>query len=903
MKLVFSSTIKDLEAEVQEYISRGFFKNKKIKQLLKKTEFLNFKTRNIVYIIFNKFSKNFYIGETSRSFEERILEHLKNIGKKEMKLNCMMEKSGNYLFYILKKCNNSVDRKRLERMLIKILNPDLNTFMKKDRKKEKLKKNIDLLKLSEFNNGKEKCYCLNYFTNQESNEGYQKIEFINGDLDISNWRTIYQNLKNKRIKLNNVEMNFSKFQKLFKKTKSGTLELWEIEKFNINEYRKELRKLELHPKEITLQEITKLWGKRKFIKDKFIRGKFKKIIYSYITWKFNVEIKNYWIKIPFSKNVNKLEIKKGIMKLFNYPKVIKRIIKSKIQVTFTKRKSIGDILLNHKKFSKNVNTILPKCCCNIIGKAKKHIIMKIEECDILTKEEKEQIRLMDIPLPHSPNNYYNIKMEIKNLIIKLTKNCNEETTNKIKKLAKQLTKNRNVEFNNKFILEKNILNIKTKLHGWIIVPLDKNTGSCALACPILYRDYLLANFKWVGKERKYIKRLQHSESILQYMKKFNQRFKSYTPKNSALPSSYILPKNKDIQRYRPIVSYFNHPCKTLFKIASRGLVHLLKHSQEKSFSIFNTLDPMKFIKEQKLVKYGKHLLLKADIKEMYTHLPHQEIIKSINWIICCYRKKIKEEIISIKSKGKIETITGEYQGKKRKQFKQLSINEIKEITLFDLENSYLWCGKFLLQQTKGIPMGSPLSPILAILYCCRIESYFLDTLKINMKFNSIRYIDDILIILSGKEKEMTERNIQQLIVTMKHFYHNGCDVVMEIEESGQNINFLENKISIFRDNLEIEYFNKNEENIENENKQKIIRFKHWKSYEPEEQKLGLIIGFLTRISRLSNDENALLHNILCLIKELYLLGYPRRIINTALYKMELKTEQKIWKLARSKSFT
>ncbi len=61
---------------------------------------MNFQTDNVVYIIFNKYSNNIYIGEAGRKFEIRIMEHLKNIGKKDMKLNIMMEKSGNCLFYI-----------------------------------------------------------------------------------------------------------------------------------------------------------------------------------------------------------------------------------------------------------------------------------------------------------------------------------------------------------------------------------------------------------------------------------------------------------------------------------------------------------------------------------------------------------------------------------------------------------------------------------------------------------------------------------------------------------------------------------------------------------------------------------------------------------------------------------
>lgn len=67
---------------------------------------------------------------------------------------------------------------------------------------------------------------------------------------------------------------------------------------------------------------------------------------------------------------------------------------------------------------------------------------------------------MDISLPHFPNNYYNLKIEITNLIIKYTKSCSEIMSNKIKQLSKQLTKSRKMEYNNKFIQEKTILTIK-----------------------------------------------------------------------------------------------------------------------------------------------------------------------------------------------------------------------------------------------------------------------------------------------------------------------------------------------------------------------------------------------------------------------------------------------------------
>lgn len=102
-------------------------------------------------------------------------------------------------------------------------------------------------------------------------------------------------------------------------------------------------------------------------------------------------------------------------------------------------------------------------------------------------------------------------------------------------------------------------------------------------------------------------------------------------------------------------------------------------------------------------------------------------------------------------------------------------------------------GKFALKQQIGISMGSPLSLTLAIMYCCRSEFYFLNSLKGDTKINGIRYMDDLLLLIQIKHKSNYEDKINEIILDLDGLYKNNSGVKLEIEEYGENITFLETK--------------------------------------------------------------------------------------------------------------
>jgi len=78
-------------------------------------------------------------------------------------------------------------------------------------------------------------------------------------------------------------------------------------------------------------------------------------------------------------------------------------------------------------------------------------------------------------------------------------------------------------------------------------------------------------------------------------------------------------------------------------------------------------------------------------------------------------------------------------------------------------------GNTLLKQIWGVPMGSSLSPIIAILVYTRREHYYLNSLgrEVNM-IQAIRYMDDVLIVAKYKKGKRQDSDRSNDMISPVH---------------------------------------------------------------------------------------------------------------------------------------
>lgn len=110
-------------------------------------------------------------------------------------------------------------------------------------------------------------------------------------------------------------------------------------------------------------------------------------------------------------------------------------------------------------------------------------------------------------------------------------------------------------------------------------------------------------------------------------------------------------------------------------------------------------------------------LMSLDVKDMFTNIPIEKVIDIVK-----------------------ENRMNNYDGKDQ---------VLKIIKTCTEQNYYRFNNKFY-KQNKGLPMGSPLSPILAEIYMNEFENNYLNSSKYkNYIKHWVRYVDDILIIWEG----------------------------------------------------------------------------------------------------------------------------------------------------------
>ena len=267
-----------------------------------------------------------------------------------------------------------------------------------------------------------------------------------------------------------------------------------------------------------------------------------------------------------------------------------------------------------------------------------------------------------------------------------------------------------------------------------------------------------------------------------------------------------------------------------------------------------------------------------DIKDMYTNLEHSMIIKHVEWLLDFVNSKSRKKNICINKFGKSGVCWGTSCNPNHST--HIKFYDLIHIIKLDIENCFMKVGFFILHQIIGIPMGSPLSSVLAILCCCIAEYRWQISLKKLNIFDHVflsRYVDDGLVIIKQFVDNPDER--EKILKNLFMKYPKKLRVI--IEQQGKKVHFLENKLSITNSTINISHYNKNIEYLPL-CKLKKLNLIDFNTFAPFSQKLGTVIGAFVRVKRMSNNVKSSIFDIFNIIIEFLFLNYPIKVINKAI---------------------
>ena len=632
-------------------------------------------------------------------------------------------------------------------------------------------------------------------------------------------------------------------------------------------------------------------------------------------------VPNLIMKVPHGALHRAAHVHKAlnlILSIVSLTDEVRQRLKDTFRISHTKRKSIGEILMNSRGHAKQFD---PKKepHCNLNCKKTDH--------DILVGESFQGVAAFvlghyskDIPWPSSIDSVTEINEAFKHMLIPLNRIIEElplgepleelfagkhiilsEVFECLRSAAKHQYKRTNAPGISTEIVYK----ARTMLRGWVILEIDKNNGKLACMCPVKFHRAMMSMYIQDNVHYEVLPRMDRQLILDQWEWEYDMRTWDSIAlfnkgKTATLPYAHLIPKQKDFSRFRQIVSYFRHPLKKVMSVAQRALLFMVGTLPPNHFNLRKTqdfLDKMKAFAQQLKFELGEDIQLmpfSLDIKEMFTALPHKAIRDAVTWLLDHAKTYTRSKYVRVPNDRSM--MCGWGKSCNTFEVAQISFTQITELVRFDLNNAIFSVGNTLLKQKQGAPIGGVMSTALAITTCVYSENCFLETLGVDSRYlRVLRYVDDISGVIAIPKNEKNS-GINALLLYRKLCnlcYPKELLLKPEVIRNGR-FRFLETMTTVRGNEITVEHYSKNAEFIATNDAQKFYTIQHSTSFSPWRSKFGVAIARMISISQHSGSRKSLRRSVNEFIRELNFLGYSTRFVRRVCHRMYLRTDDEIW---------
>ncbi|GBG70664.1 hypothetical protein CBR_g7965 [Chara braunii] len=184
-----------------------------------------------------------------------------------------------------------------------------------------------------------------------------------------------------------------------------------------------------------------------------------------------------------------------------------------------------------------------------------------------------------------------------------------------------------------------------RLKPFLCIPIDRNTADTLVVCLVLYRHYLHMSFTWNSSFRAVS--CGEDEVLFQMREVFldlNLLMLGKWDAGGRFGEAYVLPKHKDLSRWRPISPTCAEPTKLASSRVATALNALLFALPANTG--FNLKAVMHFLpgilamdRDFRQRYYHDLVTASFDVKDMFVSLPHAEVIRAIDEITAYYDNK------------------------------------------------------------------------------------------------------------------------------------------------------------------------------------------------------------------------------------------------------------------------
>ncbi|GBG71121.1 hypothetical protein CBR_g8421 [Chara braunii] len=392
-----------------------------------------------------------------------------------------------------------------------------------------------------------------------------------------------------------------------------------------------------------------------------------------------------------------------------------------------------------------------------------------------------------------------------------------------------------------------------RFKGLIIAPIDRNQGDTVVICPVMYRHAFGKTFVWNSD---YVRIREEEQEILQTARKdFEQAGLHKIVKwktDGRIGQAYMIPKDKDLLRWRRIAPANDDPASLAQKRASKALHYLIKLFPKEHSFYLNAIQELPGRIEAAQRRFTEMGCTSVegrcyDIKDMFTKIPHDAVRRAVWQMLLWYANKGWKQV-KVARRGKMCTIS-----KTRRAadgYVALQFEQMFSMVNFDLDHAYIKCGDIVTRQV-GIPMGKSSSPTLATITCAMAEFNCLKELGADRKLVAgWRVVDDIIVVVGnrGGGEEDGREGTEGIFSDLEMCYDRNLSLVRK-EDGRDWWHFLGGMFYLTQQPLRLLYVpdTKNLTALREEGRLRFHTMQDFASYSEERQKKSTLAAMLERL--------------------------------------------------------
>ena len=345
------------------------------------------------------------------------------------------------------------------------------------------------------------------------------------------------------------------------------------------------------------------------------------------------------------------------------------------------------------------------------------------------------------------------------------------------------------------ITKSSINQLQSTFDGAIFHCEDKHASSLRIYCPCLYYQSIESTFQ----DPSIFEQLPDEPSsivsslVVSLHRQHGKAYPWAVGSGRQLPSGYILAKRKkEFRSGRPIISFVDSPFRPMLNILARLIFQLIPTACPHHFATGDVYTLLSILREAPVD--ADLILVNQDLAGFFTSIDQDRFVRSWFMLLDFLRPKMNvadDEAFSVypgKSNNPGDIIKGRT-FRRLNVTRKIVIKHVPELIKSALNMQTFALGKRCVRQSRGSPMGSPLSPALCLMVVSISEQIWSCTFhqilsNHHLFIRHIRYVDNRLIF---GDKRLTALAPYEVLLD-EGFY--GKPIILETEPDQEFLGFM-----------------------------------------------------------------------------------------------------------------